>query len=310
MHNSIEQINKLKNQAINTASDLQPWPNYYRLRAKELEVLCSIYALKKVNRTLEIGCSNGFTSAILSRFSNEVIATDLLNLDRQTHSIGISKARELIERLNIDNCRIISCSAEELPFEDKSFDLVFCAYTLEHISKQNKALREVLRILKISGESIFLVPNFMDRVFFPFSFYPELFKKLIPRSSARKEQQKADNNSATRIRRSKRFESAKSKWHKFLNSYPHFPIPEPHGIYDNFFHELIQWTPRQWEKLFQFNGFKIKSVFSTMLMPKTAIGVFADSLGIYEKYSWIDKRLGNNKILRKFGQNICIISRK
>ena len=310
MQESIEQIHKIKKQAIKTSSALQPWPNYYRLRAMELEVLFSMYAPKKVRRILEIGCGNGFTSAILSGFSNEVIATDLYSLDRESHSIGILKAKELIKRLNVKNCNVISCSAEELPFKDKSVDLVFCAYTLEHIPKQNNMLREVHRILNISGETIFLLPNFMERIFHPFSFYAEMLKKIILGSQGKINQKQMGLQTTDQSINSKRHDSLNLKWRKFRKNYPHFPMPEPHGIYDNYFKELIEWFPSKWLKMFKDNGFKIESVFSTMLMPRAAIGIFTDSLRLYEKFSGIDKRLGNKKILRKIGQNLCIILKK
>lgn len=43
-------------------------------------------------------------------------------------------------------------------FADNSFDLIFCSHVLEHIEDDNKAMRELRRILKPEGVAILLVP--------------------------------------------------------------------------------------------------------------------------------------------------------
>jgi len=46
-----------------------------------------------------------------------------------------------------------------LPFEDSSFDMVFCNHVLEHIEDDNKAMKELYRVLKPKGMGIFQVPQ-------------------------------------------------------------------------------------------------------------------------------------------------------
>lgn len=45
-----------------------------------------------------------------------------------------------------------------LPFEDHSFDVVFCNHVLEHIIEDRKAMNELYRILKPGGWGILQVP--------------------------------------------------------------------------------------------------------------------------------------------------------
>lgn len=45
-----------------------------------------------------------------------------------------------------------------LPFEDRSFDFVMANHVLEHIPDENKALREIIRVLKPGGKAILQVP--------------------------------------------------------------------------------------------------------------------------------------------------------
>ena len=47
-------------------------------------------------------------------------------------------------------------SAEDLPFDDNSFDNVFCSFVWRNVSDTNKALAEVHRVLKPGGKFILL----------------------------------------------------------------------------------------------------------------------------------------------------------
>lgn len=46
----------------------------------------------------------------------------------------------------------------DLPFEDESFDIVFCNHVLEHIEDDRKAMSELYRVLKKGGWGIVQVP--------------------------------------------------------------------------------------------------------------------------------------------------------
>lgn len=45
-----------------------------------------------------------------------------------------------------------------LPFEDESFDVIFCNHVLEHIQNDRKAMSELFRVMKKGGWGIFQVP--------------------------------------------------------------------------------------------------------------------------------------------------------
>ena len=50
-----------------------------------------------------------------------------------------------------------------LPFEDNSFDLIFCNHVLEHIPNDKKAMQELFRVLKKGGFGIFQIPQDISR---------------------------------------------------------------------------------------------------------------------------------------------------
>lgn len=47
----------------------------------------------------------------------------------------------------------------DLPFEDSSFDIIFCNHVLEHIEDDKKAMKELYRVLKKGGFGIFQIPQ-------------------------------------------------------------------------------------------------------------------------------------------------------
>lgn len=59
----------------------------------------------------------------------------------------------------------------DLPFEDNSFDLVFCNHVLEHIEDDHKAMTELYRVLKKDGMGIFQIPQdlSLDKTYEDFS---------------------------------------------------------------------------------------------------------------------------------------------
>jgi len=50
-----------------------------------------------------------------------------------------------------------------LPFDDASFDVVFCNHVLEHISDDTKAMQELYRVLKPGGMGVFQIPQDLSR---------------------------------------------------------------------------------------------------------------------------------------------------
>lgn len=50
-----------------------------------------------------------------------------------------------------------------LPFEDNSYDIIFCNHVLEHIPDDTKAMHELYRVLKPGGMGIFQIPQDLSR---------------------------------------------------------------------------------------------------------------------------------------------------
>ena len=50
-----------------------------------------------------------------------------------------------------------------LPFEDNTYDVIFCNHVLEHIPDDTKAMKEMFRVLKPGGMGIFQIPQDLSR---------------------------------------------------------------------------------------------------------------------------------------------------
>ena len=59
----------------------------------------------------------------------------------------------------------------DLPFEDESFDIVFCNHVLEHIEDDKKAMSELFRVMRKGGWGIFQVPmkNSLEKTYEDFT---------------------------------------------------------------------------------------------------------------------------------------------
>jgi ubiquinone/menaquinone biosynthesis C-methylase UbiE len=94
---------------------------------------------------LDIGCGTGrFTHPLAERFQACVIGIDpslqMLQAARSKPSSGRVEFRR--------------ASAEELPIEDGTADLVFMSMTLHHLTDQARAAREFRRVLRAQGRLI------------------------------------------------------------------------------------------------------------------------------------------------------------
>lgn len=124
---------------------------YYSLICKYIEEI----KLTANIRVLEIGCGTGRISCFLSsKFQNiEVYGIDILKE-------SIDASMRTAEVLNcVHNIKFINCSAEDLPFADEFFHIVFSQGTIEHFKDITKVMNEQVRILNKKGYLIINVPQ-------------------------------------------------------------------------------------------------------------------------------------------------------
>jgi len=286
------------------ALNLQPWPGYYRLRAKEMESLFSMYRPRSTEKALDIGSGIGFNAFLLNKIYDRTFAIDIYEEDPKTHSLGIEKTKHFLEAVSCEGVGVIPGECEHLPFSDDYFDTVYMFYTLEHIKNRTTALKEVLRVLKPEGEAVIVVPCFLERFLYPLSFYRDFFKKAALCLKKKMSKENKGPYPFTGVSGGK-----ESFRERFFSAYPHFPFPEPHGEYADYFRELGASASFAWSGLAKRNNFKIKDMFTTMLIPKEFSSLFLGerALDFYIRTIRINRKLGKSAFFKHLGQNLCLV---
>lgn len=106
----------------------------------------------------------GFDRSWRERASNKLTGTTVLDLGSGTgaaekqlvgYEVTALDPDERMLSLNNFSNKIVG-SAEALPFDDKSFDNVYCAFVWRNVSDTDKAFEEIRRVLKDEGKFVLL----------------------------------------------------------------------------------------------------------------------------------------------------------
>jgi predicted SAM-dependent methyltransferase len=57
----------------------------------------------------------------------------------------------------------VKADITDLPFEENTFDIIFCNHVLEHIPDDTKAMKELYRVMKKGGMGVFQIPQDLNR---------------------------------------------------------------------------------------------------------------------------------------------------
>jgi len=120
------------------------------LRSDYVRHCLSSHALVKPH-SLDIGCGGGIIAEDLAEFSATVTGIDISYASLET-------ARKHAKQNGLD-IDYIESSAENLPFEDNSFELVTCCDVLEHVDDIAKVISEIKRVLKPGGIFVYDTVN-------------------------------------------------------------------------------------------------------------------------------------------------------
>jgi ubiquinone/menaquinone biosynthesis C-methylase UbiE len=113
------------------------------MESKRHEVLS-----RAAGRTLEIGSGTGIN---LDHYGPGVTELVMSEPDRHMVALLRRKARGAGRRADV-----VQAPAEDLPFEDESFDTATLVYVLCTVPDPGAALREIARVLKPSGRLLFI----------------------------------------------------------------------------------------------------------------------------------------------------------
>jgi SAM-dependent methyltransferase len=105
------------------------------------QVLADDYAARlRPARVMDLGCGAGDSVDLFRALDPEV---DWVGVD-------VEDSHEVSGRTRAD-AEFVTFDGQRLPFEDSSFDLVYCKQVLEHVEHPHELLGEVARVLRPGG---------------------------------------------------------------------------------------------------------------------------------------------------------------
>lgn len=121
-----------------------------------LELMTRRWGISKPQRVLDLGCGRGHWSFELARVLPG--GSQILGVDPEQASID--HANREAQNLNSNTSLSFQIGqAEELEFEDESFDFVTCQTLLIHLASPKAALEEMFRVLRPGGLLVAIEPN-------------------------------------------------------------------------------------------------------------------------------------------------------
>ena len=91
-------------------------------------------------RALDIGCGGGILAEEFAR-----VGCKVTGIDPSEPSLEV--AREHAEKAGFD-IEYKAGIGEDIPFDDETFDMVYCCDVLEHVINLEKVIKETGRVLK------------------------------------------------------------------------------------------------------------------------------------------------------------------
>lgn len=104
-------------------------------------------------RSLDVAGGTGDIAFRIVERSKKNAHVTVLDINGSMLKVGEQRA---LKRGLIDNVDFVEANAEELPFDDKSFDAYTIAFGIRNVPDIDKALREAFRVLKRGGRLLVL----------------------------------------------------------------------------------------------------------------------------------------------------------
>lgn len=122
-------------------------------------LLISLMDSKEDATILDLGCGSGIHIKLFAERCRQITGVDFseqMLLQAEKELEGIDKRKWTLKRAD----------AQELPFPDKSFDVVMSMGLLDYVPSPEQVLSECHRVLKDSGTIIFTIPKGRSLFFF------------------------------------------------------------------------------------------------------------------------------------------------
>ena len=116
------------------------------IERRRLETLRRFAAARPADRILEVGVGGGH---VLARFPG---------MQRTGIDLSPTMLQRARRRLGAD-VELLQGSADQLPFDDATFDVVLCTEVLEHVVEPARVVRELMRVAAPGARVVVSIPN-------------------------------------------------------------------------------------------------------------------------------------------------------
>ena len=127
---------------MSTSYDSARYAKVNRWDRTHLDRVNRLVNLESGKRVLEVGCGQGHLTRALADQG-----LDIVGIDANPRAPEIAGSR-LVRHM----------AAEQLEFEDETFDAIVSVHAIEHIPPLEEAFGEMVRVLKPGGEAAFVYP--------------------------------------------------------------------------------------------------------------------------------------------------------
>ncbi|MDW7726662.1 MAG: methyltransferase domain-containing protein [Candidatus Methanoperedens sp.] len=143
----------------------------HRKRLKDLSEACHDYINRDV---LDVGCQDLFFDSKIIPYQKSFAGCDL-GWENAFHH-----AKDNIKKHGWNNVYLIKCMGEYLPFPNNLFNMTLCFETLEHVTDENAAVKEINRVS--TGDGILVISAPIE--FGIILFAKQLFRRIIYNSKS------------------------------------------------------------------------------------------------------------------------------
>lgn len=126
-------------------------PDYYQKATLQrwwhehkFETFKKLVSKRRFHKILDIGCASGEMTNKISRVLPKA----------QLTGTDVYKEAILYGKKHYPHIKFVVADAHKLPFPSKSFDLVVCYETIEHLTNPRKALKEIYMVMKTNGIAV------------------------------------------------------------------------------------------------------------------------------------------------------------
>lgn len=121
--------------------------NPVRVGYAKRKIFDELHIDSKGKKALDVGCGGGILAEEIARMGFETTG-----IDPSEPSLNIARNHAIVSGLDI---KYEKGSGEALPYDDASYDVVFCCDVLEHVRDLPKVISEISRVLKPGGVFVF-----------------------------------------------------------------------------------------------------------------------------------------------------------